>query len=99
MNILSRTRISFRNRKKKTWTELNDWTLAFIGAPSFLVGSFYLWVVTTNTSELLILSRDHGLPVKAILAFVFLGGLALSSWFFLTVARRCSELIYERNFK
>lgn len=99
MNILSRARISFRNRKKKTWSELNDWTLAFIGAPSFLVGSFYLWVVTTNTPELLILSRDHGLPAKAILAFVFLGGLALSSWFFLTVARRCSELLYERNFK
>ncbi|WP_072458301.1 hypothetical protein [Pseudomonas sp. NFACC49-2] len=79
--------------------DLSDWMLAFIGVPSFLVGSFYLWVVTTTTPELLTLSRDHGLPVSAVLAFVFLGGLALSSWFFLTVARRCSELLYERNFK
>lgn len=99
MNILRKTRLSFRNRKKKTWTDLNDWTLAFIGAPSFLVGSFYLWVITTNMSDLLVLSRDHGLPLKAVLAFAFLGGLVLSSWFFLTVARRCSELLYERNFK
>ncbi|WP_076567304.1 hypothetical protein [Pseudomonas sp. B10] len=99
MNMLRRALLTFRNRKKKTWTDLNDWALALIGAPSFLVGSFYLWVVATNTPGLLVLSRDHGLPLKAILAFVFLGGLALSSWFFLTVARRCNELLYERNFK
>lgn len=88
------------NRKeKKTWAGLNDWALAFIGAPSFLVGSFYLWVVTTTTPDLLALTRDHGLPLKAILAFVFLGGVAVNAWFFLNVARRCSELLYERNFK
>lgn len=86
-------------KKKKTWAELNDWALAFIGAPSFLVGSFYLWVVGTTTPDLLILSRDHGLPLNAILAFAFLGSLALSSWFFLCIARRCGELLYERNFK
>jgi len=99
MKILKKAVTTFRNRKKKTWAELNDWVLAFIGAPSFLVGSFYLWVVGTTTPDLLILSREHGLPLKAILAFVFLGGLALSGWFFLTVARRCGELLYERNFK
>lgn len=99
MSILKKARLSFSNRKKRTWADLNDWSLAFIGAPSFLVGSFYLWVVATNTPDLLVLSRDHGLPLEALLAFVFLGGLALSSWFFLTVARRCSELLYERNFK
>jgi hypothetical protein len=99
MTILKKALTSFRNRKKKAWAELNDRMLAFIGAPSFLVGSYYLWVVTTTTPDLLALSRDHGLPLKAILALTFLGGLALSSWFFLTVARRCSELLYERNFK
>ncbi|VVN71912.1 hypothetical protein PS718_00485 [Pseudomonas fluorescens] len=91
--------LTFRNRKKKTWTDLNDWALALIGALSFLVGSFYLWIVASNTPDLLVLSRDHGLPLKAIWVFVFLGGLALCSWFFLTVARRCNELLYERNFK
>jgi hypothetical protein len=98
MKILKNAVISFRNRRKKTWAELNDWALACIGAPSFVVGSFYLWVVGTTIPDLLILSRDHGLPLKAILAFVFLGALALSSWFFLNVARRCHELLYERNF-
>ncbi|MCU7645668.1 hypothetical protein [Pseudomonas piscis] len=99
MKIFRAISTAWHNRKKKTWTELSDWTLAFIGAPSFLVGSFYLWVVSTTTPDLLILSRDHGLPLNAILAFAFLGGLALSSWFFLSVARRCGELLYERNFK
>jgi len=99
MKMLKKAVTLFRNRKKRTWAELNDWVLAFIGAPSFLVGSFYLWVVGTTTPDLLILSRDHGLPLKAILAFAFLGGLALSGLFFMSVARRCYELIYERNFK
>ena len=58
----------------------------------------YLWVASTTTPDLLVLTRDHGLPLKAILAFVFLGGLAVSAWFFLNFARRCNELLYERNF-
>ncbi|WP_192560296.1 hypothetical protein [Pseudomonas allokribbensis] len=99
MNVLKKTVALLRSPKKKAWADLNDLALAFIGVPSFLVGSFYLWVVTTTTPDLLILSRDHGLPLSAIFALFFLGGLALSSWFFLTVAKRCSELLYERNFK
>ncbi|WP_338523692.1 hypothetical protein NUH87_28875 [Pseudomonas batumici] len=99
MNALNKVVALFRNRKKKTWAELNDWSLAFIGGPSFLVGSFYLWVSGTNTLNLMVVSRDHGLPLKAILAFAFLGGLALSGLYFMTVAKRCYELIVERNFK
>lgn len=99
MKTLKKAVISFRNRKKKSWAELNDWALAFIGTPSFLVGSFYMWVVGTTTPDLLILSRDHGLQLKAILVFVFLGGLALSGLYFMTVAKRCYELIVERNFR
>ncbi|WP_372438276.1 hypothetical protein ACCM60_14395 [Pseudomonas chlororaphis subsp. aureofaciens] len=99
MKIFKAITTAWRNRKKKTWAELNDWALAFIGGPSFLVGSFYLWVVGTTAPNLLILSRDHGLPLEATLAFIFLGGLALSGLFFMTVAKRCYELIVERNFK
>ncbi|MBJ2320684.1 hypothetical protein JFT37_19415 [Pseudomonas fluorescens] len=86
-------------KKKKTWAELNDWALSFIGIPSFLVGTFYLSVVWKVTPELVDLSQTHGLPLEAILAFAFLGGLALSGLFFMTVAKRCYGLIVERNFK
>ncbi|XOQ66715.1 MAG: Integron gene cassette protein [Pseudomonas helleri] len=99
MSILKKATLAFKNRRKRNWSELNDWALACIGAPSFLVGSFYLWVIGATTPDLLILSQNHGLPFKAILAFVFLGGLALSSLFFLSISRRCYELLYERNFK
>lgn len=86
-------------KKKKTWAELNDRALSFIGIPSFLVGTFYLSVVWKVTPELVDLSQIHGLPLEAILAFAFLGGLALSGLFFMTVAKRCYGLIVERNFK
>lgn len=86
-------------KKKKTWAELNDWALSFIGIPSFLVGTFYLSVVWKVTPELVDLSQTHGLPLEAILAYAFLGGLALSGLFFMTVAKRCYGLIVERNFK
>jgi hypothetical protein len=99
MNALKKAVASLRDRKKKTWAELKDWALALIGGPSFLVGSFYLWVVGTTTPGLLILSQDHGLPLEAILAFIFLGGLALSGLYFMTVAKRCYDLIVERNFR
>ena len=93
-------RVAWKNRKKKkAWAELNDWALAFIGAPSFLVGTFYLSVVWKVTPELVDLSQIHGLPFKAILAFIFLGGLAVSGLYFMTVAKRCYGLIVERNFK
>ena len=98
MKSLKAISVAWCNRPRKTLADLNDWALAFIGGPSFLVGSFYLLVVSTTTPDLLVLTRDHGLPLKAILAFVFLGGLAVSAWFFLNFARRCNELLYERNF-
>ncbi|NCE83466.1 hypothetical protein [Pseudomonas sp. Q1] len=99
MKNLKSISAAWRNRKKKTWAELNDWALALIGVPSFLVGSFYGLIVKKVTPEMVDLSQIHGLPHEAILAFLFLGGLALSSWYFLNVARRCSQLLYERNFK
>ncbi|WP_426108493.1 hypothetical protein [Pseudomonas sp. TWR1-1-4] len=99
MKMLKSISTAWRNRPKKTWTELNDWALALIGVPSFMVGLFYGMVVKKVAPELVDLSQIHGLPLEAILAFLFLGGLAVSSWYFLYVARRCSQLLYERNFK
>lgn len=99
MKFLKLISVAWRNRPKKTLADLNDWALAFIGGPSFLIGTFYVSVVWKSTPELISLSQDHGLPPAAILAFLLLAGLALSGWFFLTVARRCNELLYERNFK
>lgn len=99
MKILKAISVAWRNRPKKTLADLNDWALAFIGGPSFLIGTFYVSVVWKVTPELVDISQVHGLPLKAVLAFLLLGGLALNGWFFLTVARRCNELLYERNFK
>ncbi|WP_439864548.1 hypothetical protein [Pseudomonas antarctica] len=98
MNILKPISVAWRNRSKKTLADLNNWALALIGGPSFLIGTFYVSVVWKTTPELISIFQDSGLPPAAILAFLLLGGLAFSGWFFLTVARRCNDLLYQRNF-
>ncbi|MFV3332230.1 hypothetical protein ACNFIA_14960 [Pseudomonas sp. NY15437] len=97
--LFGRALIHFRYRKKYTWEELSDWKLALIGAPSFLVGAYYLWVVGKVMPDFLEISRDHALTPKAVVVLVFLGGLALSGLVFMTIAKRCYELLYKRNFK
>lgn len=99
MKLLKKMAAAFRNRKKYTYAELNDWVLSLIGIPSFLVGAYYLWVSGNSTIDLVQWSKDHAITWDAALAFVFVGLIALSGLYFATVARRCYELIYERNFK
>ena len=38
MKLLKKMATAFRNRKKYTYAELNDWMLSLIGISSFLVG-------------------------------------------------------------
>ncbi|WP_462403050.1 hypothetical protein [Pseudomonas sp. Marseille-QA0332] len=99
MKLMRKMVTAFRNRKKYTYTELSDWTLALIGALSFTVGAYYLWVSGSVTVEMLEWSSSHALTADAALAFGFLGLLGLSGLYFATVARRCYDLIVERNFR
>ncbi|WP_124426920.1 hypothetical protein [Pseudomonas orientalis] len=98
MKILKSISAAWRNRSKKTLADLNDLALAFIGGPSFLIGTISLWSAGKFTSELFDISQTYGLPIEAILSMLLLGCLAASSWLFLTVARRCNDLLYKRNF-
>lgn len=99
MKLLKKMATAFRNRKKYTYAELSDWKLLVIGIPSCAVGAYYLWVSGSVTVEMLNWSRDHVINLDAMLAAGFVGLLWLSGLYFATVARRCYELIYERNFK
>ncbi|OLS61509.1 hypothetical protein [Pseudomonas putida] len=99
MKLLKKMATAFRNRKKYTYAELNDWMLSLIGISSFLVGAYYLWISGNMTVEMLNWSRNHAMTLDAVIALGFLGLLSLSGLYFATVARRCYELIYERNFK
>ncbi|AHC85735.1 hypothetical protein X970_11120 [Pseudomonas monteilii SB3101] len=99
MKQLKKMAVAFCNRKKYTYAELSDWKLLLIGIPSFAVGAYYLWVSGNVTVEMLNWSQDHAITLDAMLAFAFLGLIGLSGLYFATVARRCYELIYERNFK
>jgi|MedtruStandDraft_1076414.scaffolds.fasta_scaffold25115_2 hypothetical protein len=99
MKLLKKMTRAFRNRKKYTYAELSDWKLSLIGIPSFAVGAYYLWVSGSVTVELLHWSRDHAMTLDAVLALGFLGLLGLSGLYFATVARRCYDLIRERNFR
>jgi len=99
MRRVQRLTAAFRNRKKYTYAELNDWMLSLIGIPSFLVGAYYLWVSGSMTVEMLNWSKDHAMTVDAVIVLGFLGLLSLSGLYFATVARRCYGLIVERNFK
>lgn len=99
MKLMKRMATAFRNRKKYTYAELSDWKLSMIGVPSFTAGAYYLWVSGNVTVEMLTWSQDHAITLDAVLAFGLLGLIGLSGLYFATVARRCYELIYERNFK
>lgn len=99
MKLLNKMAIAFRKRKKYTYAELNDWMLSLIGIPSFLVGAYYLWVSGNMTVEMLTWSRDHAMTLDAVIVLGFLGLLSLSGLYFATVARRCYDLIVERNFR
>ena len=99
MKLLKKMATAFRNRKKYTYAELSDWKLSLIGIPSFAVGAYYVWVSGSVTMEMLNWSRDHAVTLDAVLAFGFLGLIGLSGLYFATVARRCYELIVERNFR
>lgn len=90
---------AFHNRKKYTYAELSDWKLTLIGIPSFAIGAYYLWVSGSVTMEMLNWSQDHAVTLDAVLAFGFLGLIGLSGLYFATVARRCYDLIVERNFR
>lgn len=99
MTLLKKMATDFRHRKKYTYAELSDWKLSLIGIPSFAVGAYYLWVSGTVTVEMLNWSKDHVITLDATLAFGFMGLLGLSGLYFATVARRCYDLIIERNFR
>lgn len=99
MKQLKKIVVAFRNRKKYTYRELSDWKLSLIGIPSFAVGAYYLWVSGSVTVEILNWSRDHAVTLDAMLALGFLGLIGLSGLYFATVARRCYDLIVERNFR
>ncbi|AUZ46868.1 hypothetical protein [Pseudomonas orientalis] len=99
MKIVKAISAAWSSRKKKTWAELNDWALILIGLPSFATGTYYLWVATTVTQDLIVWSKHNGLTFEAILVFAFLGSIALSGLYLATVAKRCYGLIVERNFK
>lgn len=99
MNLVHKATTAFRRRKRYTYADLSDWKLFMIGIPSFAVGAYYLWVSGNVTVEILTWSRDHAITLETILAVGFLGMLWLSGLYFATVARRCYELIYERNFR
>lgn len=98
MKPLKKMAAAFRNRKKYTYAELNDWMLSLIGIPSFIVGAYYLWISGNMTVEMLNWSKDHAITVDAVIVLGFLGLLSLSGLYFATVARRCYNLIVERNF-
>lgn len=99
MKLLKKMATAFRNRKKYTYAELNDWMLSIIGFPSFLVGAYYLWVSGNMTVEMLNWSRNHAMTLDAIIALGFLGLLSLIGLYFAAVARCCYDLIVERNFR
>lgn len=86
-------------RRKLTYAELSDWKLMVIGIPNFLVGAYYLWVSGNSTVDLVQWSKNHETTLETVIAFIFVGLIALGGLYFATVARRCYELIYERNFK
>jgi len=99
MNLIRKLINAIQRFHRRPYAELSDWALTLIGIPNFLVGAYYLWVSGNSTIDLVQWSKEHAITWDAALAFVFVGLIALSGLYFATVARRCYELIYERNFK
>ncbi|WP_147303864.1 hypothetical protein [Pseudomonas qingdaonensis] len=89
----------FRNERKRPWAEVNSWALAIIGGPSFLIGSYYVWVAQDLTPDLMHLTNQTGITALGAAAFSITGLIALSGWHFLAIAKRCFELLYQRHYR
>ncbi|WP_146176596.1 hypothetical protein [Chromobacterium sp. Panama] len=79
-----------------TW---KTYQVVFVGALSFIVSGFYLFVLGDVIPDLIKTSNKVPLEdwwPKGVLLWLFCGVLALLIWPFATVAQRCHEVLKER---
>ena len=89
----------FRNEHKRPWSELNSWALALIGGPSFVAGSYYLWVAKDVAPELIHATNQVGITALGVAAYSATGLMLFTGWHFLTIAKRCSEVLRQRHYR
>lgn len=99
MKALNKALQLFRNERKRPWSELNSWALALIGGPSFLAGSYYLWVAKDVAPELIHATNQVGITALGIAAYSAVGLMLFTGWHFLTIAKRCSEVLRQRHYR
>lgn len=73
MKALNKALQLFRNERKRPWSELNSWALALIGGPSFLAGSYYLWVAKDVAPELIHATNQVGITALGVAAYSAVG--------------------------
>lgn len=88
-----------RNENKRPWAEVSSWALALIGGPSFLAGTYYLGASWGVAPDLIRATEEAGITMIGAVAYGVTGLMALIGWHFLAVAKRCSELLYQRHYR
>lgn len=99
MTLFKKATQLMRNESKRPWSEVNSWALALIGGPSFLVGSFYLWKVKEVAPDIMHATEQVGLTSLGLAVYGIVGVMLVGSWHFLTIAKRCSEVLRQRHYK
>ena len=99
MNVFKKAINLMRNESKRPWSEVSSWALAPIGGASKVVaGSLSLAVVGVMPS-LIQATNEVGITDLGVAAYSVVGLMALTGYHFRSVAKRCSELLYQRHYK
>lgn len=85
--------------KKQRFDQLGEWGLAALGAPAFLVSSFFLYVITQLWPEIDKSALHLGFTVNLAICLLPVGGFAVVAWLFGCIALRCHNLLFERLFQ
>lgn len=91
-----------RRKTYKSYTEMPDFLVAFFGASSAIVASFYGYVLThvmpsyIHTANTVALSRWGWM---GFVATVLIGMLALLVWHFSSIALQCNTVLRARWYK
>lgn len=99
MRLFHRAGAVFQARRKWRLQELSDWVLAPLGAISFVIAGYWTMAISEVLPSLVRLTNQTGFTWVGFAIFAFLGGLALSVWFYGCLATRCHSILLERHFR
>ena len=98
MRFFQRATTSFQTRRTWRLHEMSNWCLACLGGISFLIAGYWSMAVADVLPDLVTATNQYRLTWSSAAAFLFLGGLGVTIWFYSHLAIRCNSILYGRHF-